>query len=123
MALFNFKALIARFGKHPPRMLVEEDGHYDYEHGGLYIPGPVTEEEFEGAVVPLSAEELKYEENGKYGREDRKLYCYEAFEVGDRIRHKGLIYTVDKKKDYSDFDEALQIYFLVRGDTLGTDEI
>lgn len=123
MGLFNFKSLIRKFGKYPPIKIVEQDGHYDYENGGIYVNGPSTEEEFEGAVVPFSTSDLKFEENGRYKKEDRKLYCYEHFEVGDKIRHKGLVYMVDQKKDYSDFDDALGIYYIVRGDVVGIDTV
>ncbi|MGP1567976.1 MAG: hypothetical protein ACTTHM_04610 [Peptoanaerobacter stomatis] len=119
--LFDFKKLVQKFSKTPPIMLIEQGGYYDYENGGEYVQGTITKKEFEGAIVPLSYQELKYEENGRYKSEDRKLYCYKHFEIGDKIEHKKHIFTIDKKKDYSDFDENLHIYYLIRSDTLGTD--
>lgn len=121
MAIFNFKALIKRYSKYPP-FYIKKSGYYDYEHGGEYKQTIDSKQEFEGAVVPLSTQELRYDENGKYKKEDKKLYCYHSFEVGDTIEHKGFVYTIDKKKDYSDFDDNLNIYYMVRSGTLGTDK-
>lgn len=122
MGLFNFKYLVNRYSKIKPVALIENGGYYDYENGGEYVKGSIAKEEFEGAVVPFSTQELKYEENGRYKSEDRKLYCYRHFEVGDKIEHKNYVFTVDKKKDYSDFDDKLNIYYLVRSDVLGTEK-
>lgn len=121
MGLFNFKNLIRKFGKYPPVKIITQEGYYDYDNGGVFVKGSSTEEEFEGAVVPLSTSDLKFEENGRYKKEDKKLYCYEHFEVADKIRHKGFVYMIDQKKDYSDFDDNLSIYYMVRSDVLGTD--
>lgn len=113
MGLFNFKGLIKKYERYPPVYLKTagsygDDGEYNEEVTG--------EEEFNGAVVPLTFQELKEAENGEYRAEDRKLYCYRDFKTGEKIRHKGLIYRIDRKKDYSDFDDGLNIYYLVRSD-------
>ena len=122
IGLFNFKRLVDKYSKIKPAALIENGGYYDYENGGEYTKGNILKQEFDGAVVPLSMQELRYEENGKYKSEDRKLYCYKQFETGDKIEHKNHVYTVDKKKDYSDFDDNLNIYYLVRSDVLGTEK-
>lgn len=116
MSLFNFKTLIKKYSKVPPIALIEQGGGYDCDNGGEYVEGAVTKKHFEGAVVPLSGKELRYEENGTYSSEDRKLYCYEDFKTGQKIMHKEKTYTIDRKKDYSDFDDSLQIYFMKRSD-------
>ena len=122
MGLFDFKGLVRRFGLYPPIKLIETGGYFDYENGGVYVKGEITQEEFEGAIVPLSPDDLKFEEAGKYSKEDKKLYCYEYFEVGSKIKHKGYVFTIDQKKDYSDFDDKLSIYYMVRSDVVGTDK-
>lgn len=86
------------------------------QNGGVYKEEIVEKKEFEAAVVPLSTSELKYEENGHYSKQDRKMYCYENFKPGEKIEYKSFVYTIDKEKDYSDFDENLKIYYLVRSD-------
>jgi hypothetical protein len=120
MSIFNFKSLVKKYSKYP-LFFIKTTGFYDYENGGEYKETVESKEEFEGAVTPLSTQELKYDENGKYKSEDKKLYCYKSFDTGDKIEHKGLIYTIDKKKDYSDFDDSLNIYYMLRSDVLGTD--
>lgn len=116
MSIFNFNSLIKKYSKVPPIALIEQGGYYNYDDGGEYVKGNITKKEFEGAVVPLSGKELRYEENGTYSSEDRKLYCYEDFKTGQKIMHKENIYTIDKRKDYSDFDKGLNIYFMKRSD-------
>lgn len=122
MGLFDFKGLIKRFGLHPPSLLVSSGGYFDYENGGVYVEGSITLEEFNGAVVPLSPDDLKFEDAGKYNKQDRKLYCYEDFEVGAKVKHKGDVFTIDQRKDYADFADGLRIYYMVRSDVLGTDK-
>ncbi len=122
MGLFNFKALVKKFGLSLPVKLTHTGGYFDFENGGVYVEGNIDSVEFNGVVVPLSSDDLKFDDSGKYGKEDRKLYCYEDFELGDKIMHKGNIFTIDSKKDYSDFDDDLNIYYLVRSDVLGTDK-
>ena len=110
--MFDFKRLIKKYSKEPAYILRETAGYYDWEQGGMWVPGGEKEIEIEGAVVPLSNEDLQFDEGGTYTIEDRKLYCYEEIDKGEKIKHKGKIYTVMEKKDYSDFTEGLRIYFL-----------
>lgn len=113
--MFDFKALIQRFSKDKVYLL-REVGSYDYENGGEYVRKQITEEQIEGAVVPLSMQDLKVAENGRYKKEDRKLYCYRTLNIGEKIRHKERIYIVNQMKDYGDFDDELHIYYIVRGE-------
>lgn len=115
--MFNFKRLIKKYSKHPVYLLREGEGHHDYGQGGLWVPGETEEVEIEGAVVPLSNEDLKFDEGGTYNQEDRKLYCYQEISKGEKIKHKDKIYTVLERKDYTDFDDGLYIYFIKRGET------
>lgn len=118
MGIFNFKALIKKFGKINPIAIIKTGGYYDYKNGGQYVQGEITKVEFTGAVTPLSKNELRFEENGTFTSEDRKLYCYEDFSTGQKIEHKGNTYTIKSKKDYSDFDDNLHIYFMKKGDDI-----
>jgi len=111
--MFNFKSLVSQFGKVKPEKLVKTDGYYDYDNGGVWVEGNVEEIEFDGAVVPLSEENLK--DQHTYTTEDKKLYCYDDLEPNSSVKHKGILYTVMSKKDYSDFDADLRIYILKRG--------
>jgi len=112
--MYNFKRLINKYSKTPVFYLEETEGYYDYSNGGVYVPGGVEPTKFEGAVVPLSNEDLNYDEGGTYTTQDRKLYTYNDLKKGQKIEHKELVYTIQEKKDYSDFDIGLNIYFVKR---------
>ena len=112
--MYNFKRLIRKYSKNPVYYMQETGGHYDYSQGGIWVEGTVDAMEFEGAVVPLSNQDLKYDEGGTYTAQDRKLYTYITFDTGQKIKHKGLEYTIQEKRDYEDFGEGLNIYFMRR---------
>lgn len=117
--MFNFRRLIKRYSKSPVFILEEKEGYRDPNQGGTWVPGIVEEKEIKefAAVVPLSSEDLNFDEGGTYSTKDRKLYCYQDIKTGTKIKHKDNTYTVLTKKDYSDFDDGLYIYFIKRGGT------
>lgn len=115
--MYNFKRLIKKYSKFPPFILRESPGYNDYTQGGIWVPGIVEEIQIEGAVVPLTNEDLKYDEGGTYNLEDRKLYCYKEIAKGEKIKHKDKVYTVLEERDYEDFDVDLKIYVIKRGGT------
>jgi len=115
--MFDFKNLIKKYGKVSPYIQTETEGRFDYANGGEWVPGTTEWIAFEGAIVPLSNRDLTYDENGTYTTDDRKLYTYNYCKVGSKIKHKDIVYTIDKRKDYADFDSGLIIYIVVRGDT------
>ena len=108
--------MIKKYSKHPVYILRETEGYHDYSKGGIWVPGGIEEIEIEGAVVPLSNEDLKFDEGGTYNFEDRKLYCYKEISKGEKIKHKDKTYTILERKNYSDFDDGLFIYFIKRGE-------
>ncbi len=115
MSNFNFKNLIKKYGKNPVYLKSETAGHYDYEAGGIWVPGTTTYVTFEGAVVPLSNEDLKYDSGGTYSAEDKKLYSYQAINKGQMVKWKDTLYTINMVKGYEDFDTGLFIYVMQRG--------
>ena len=114
ITIYNFKSLVKKYSKKPCYKLQQTEGYYDYANGGIWVDGAITEVEFEGAVVPLTGQDLQYEENGTYSSDDRKLYCYEEFNIGQKIKHNNVNYTIQKIKDYADFDDNLRIYYMRR---------
>lgn len=112
--MFNFERLISRYSKFPVFLLREAEGYFNYEAGGVWTPGIVEEISIKGAVVPLSNSDLKYDEGGSYSIGDYKLYTYTDIALGEKVRCKDKEYTVQEKKDYSDFDIGLNIYFIKR---------
>lgn len=115
MSNFNFKRLITKYSKSPAYILRVTEGYYDWQNGGIWVDGEVKEIKIEGAVVPLSNEDLEFGEGGTYSLEDRKLYCYIDIGKGEKIKHNEKTYTVMGKRDYTDFDNELRIYFMKRG--------
>lgn len=121
MSSFNFSRLVKKYSKHPAYLLRESGGYYDQNNGGIYKPGEVAEVQLETvAILPLSSQDLsqnlQFDEGGTYSIEDRKMYCYEKIEKGEKVKHKDDEYTVMSRKDYSDYDDGLFIYFLKRVD-------
>ena len=113
--MYDFKALVKKYSKVAPYIQTETAGHFDYANGGEWVPGTQAWVAFEGAVVPFNREDLPYDENGTYTIEDKKLYTYQDFKKGAKIKHKDIEYVIDKRKDYADFDNGLIIYILLRG--------
>ena len=114
--MYNFKRLIKKYAKSPVYELVETDGYRDYENGGIWVGGTMEEILIEdGAVIPLSNDDLKLDEGGTYTIQDKKLYCYKEMKAGTKVKYKEKEYTVMESKDYADFDIGLFIYILKRG--------
>ena len=112
--MYNFKRLISKYSKTPFFIVEETGGHYDYSQGGIWVEGTLTETEQEGAVVPLTNNDLQYDENGTYTTQDKKIYTYNDYEKGQKIKHKNVFYTIQEKRDYIDFDDGLNIYWARR---------
>jgi hypothetical protein len=116
--MFNFRDIIAKYSS-PISLTVEVEGHYDYDHGGVWVPGVLTEVETTAAVMNLSTKELnttvQYGEGGAYTRHDRKIYIYQPLKIGQVITHKTNLYKVSQEADYSDYTEGgLRIYYARR---------
>lgn len=93
-----------------------KDGYRDYDNGGIWVEGETVFESFQGAIMGLSYQDLKYDAGGAYTIDDRKLYTYNRLITGEKIEHDGIIYTIARSKDYSQFGGGLFIYILRRGD-------
>lgn len=111
---FNFQRLIKKYNVTPAYAQTETPGSYDADTGE-WVPGTLTAVEINGAVVPLSEQDLTYGEAGTYTTDDRKLYCYDDFANGLTIKHKDINYTIAQKLNYSDFSGGVFIYILKRG--------
>ena len=118
MSGYNFKRLLQKYATSPVYALMEGQGHRDPYNGGEWVPGEITEAEIDGAaVVPLSNEDLRFDEGGTYNAEDRKLYCHEDVALGTKIKHRDSVYTALERRDYSEHAKGgLYIYFMKRGD-------
>ena len=112
--MFNFERLIKKYSKFPVTFKKHGQGYYDYKNGGVWVKGPEEIIEIEGAIVPLSNAELNYDGGGSYSSEDRKLYTYTNISLNTKVTHKEREYTVNESKDYTDFDDGLNVYFMKR---------
>lgn len=112
MSSYNFKRLIKKYSKFPVTIHRYTDGFFNQEKGGVWEKGNETILTVEGAVVPLSAEEIDYDEGGTYTSEDKKVYTYQVLQHGEKAVHKDVEYTVHQGKDYTDFDDGLRIYYM-----------
>ena len=111
--MFDFLRLIE---KHSTDIIVvrHTEGYYDYENGGVWVPGEEQRIEFRGAVLPLNKNQLQYNEGGAYTRKDRQVYVHVELAEGETIEHQGNKYTVAEKGDYADLASGLRVYFVRR---------
>lgn len=115
--MFNFQNLIEQYSS-DISIIRQGEGYYDYNQGGIWVPGAEQRIEIRGAVIPLSTrelnEQLQYGEGGAYTRGDRKVYTHESLELGEIVEHKELRYKVAEKVDYADLANGLSFYMVRR---------
>ncbi|OES45232.1 hypothetical protein [Domibacillus iocasae] len=78
---------------------------------GRYVAGDWVEPESIpvpsfGVILLFSDDDLRYSEAGTYSTKDRKLYTIDPLEQGQEIEYKGIRYTVQQFKDYSDYADV-----------------
>jgi len=86
----------------------QTEGHYD--DNGDYIPGANIPVLMDGILLPLTENDLKYSEAGTYSTQDKKIYTLEPLEIGQTINYKGVDYTIQSFKDYSDYADVYVYY-------------
>lgn len=79
------------------------NGHY--EAGEWVGVQPIAVPSF-GVILPFSSDDLRYTEAGTYSTKDRKLFTIDPLEIGQKIEYKGIPYTVQQFKDYSDYADV-----------------
>ncbi len=103
----KFKHLILKHAV-PFTVVIKTEGYYNEK--GKWVPGTTTNEQREGAILPLSKDDLKHVENGTYTTKDRKVYTLSPLSVGDEITYEGQTYTIDQNKPYNAYTDVY-IYF------------
>lgn len=122
MGLYNFKNLVTRYSRGQVFAITETEGHYDMKNGGKWVDGKKEKIFlFPAAIVPMSKDDLRFDEGGNYSYDNRKLYCYKQLEKGnliENIQSYGVTktYKILGEKDYSDYDDGLYIYIVERAD-------
>jgi len=104
---YNFKRLIE---KHQVTFTAVVKGEGYYNDYGKWVEGSPTNEQREGAILPISKDDLKHVENGTYTTKDRKIYALSPLSVGDEITYEGQTYTIDQNKPYNAYTD-IYIYF------------
>lgn len=99
--IFDFEDLLSEFEQEELTAKVSIGGYYDYENGGVWVPGAETSTSFTGVVLPLTNEDLQYYEAGTFTTEDRKIYTTTQLTIGQKVQRNGLEYEVKEEKDYS----------------------
>lgn len=85
----------------------------DYDNGGQYRPGEPTRIAFSGALLPMSAEDLRHAPQGTYTADTRKLYTEQALGVGSQVEVGDGIYTVTGVTAYG-YINPLKRYIIER---------
>lgn len=72
----------------------------DLAAGGQYRPGVPDRVPFRGAVLPMSADDLRYAPQGAYTAGSRKLYTHYTLPLGAEVDTGSGCYTVTGCMDY-----------------------
>lgn len=124
---YNFKDLIQKHSRGKVVAFVPQGGSYDMENGGKYVESTIEIHLNPAAILPLSQNELRYDQSGTYNQDSRKLYCYKEIPKSAKIVNtmdNGAVreYTIVADQDYSEHDIGLCIYYLKRVDRNDKDD-
>lgn len=82
---------------------------------GLATDNGASSHQMEGIILPLSTDELRHEQNGRYTAKDRKIYVTTPLKMGQRIEYKDQVYTIDTNKPYEDYADVYIYYAKGKG--------
>lgn len=83
---------------------IGEKGHHN-DAGDWIKPDLIPVLTF-GVFLPFKDDDLRYSEAGTYSTKDRKLYTIDPLDFGQKVEYKGIPYTVQQFKDYSDYADV-----------------
>lgn len=117
--LSSLKRIIKKFANNYT-IVYRQPGSYV---NGRWVEGDATNTNLEGAVLPLSRNELEIAEKGTFTENDRKLYSIYNHDVGQIVIHKGESYKIHNKRDYSDWTSIdLNLTYLTLSESLEESE-
>jgi hypothetical protein len=102
MKQFEFADFIEEF-KVPFIYYQKTEGYWSK---GDYVEGNETPVQMYGIILPLSEDDLQYEEAGTYSVKDKKIYTTVPLQLNREIEYKGDRYTIQNFKDYSDYADV-----------------
>lgn len=76
-----------------------EEGTWDPDTG-LWDDAMPVQTQIRAAVLPLTAEELRFLETGTYSTQDVQLFCTQKLPMQTRFIYNGEQYAVDHIEDY-----------------------
>ena len=85
-------------------------GDGDYVDGEL-VEGIAVPTELIGVILPLSNDDLKYDENGTYTAKEKKLLTVDQMPEGTKVEYNDQKYTVQAFKDFSEYTDV-NIYLM-----------
>jgi hypothetical protein len=90
------------------------------ETTGIYEDGTTSNNNFIGAIFPLSMDDMQFDKGGTYSKNTAKLYTYNLFQNGQEILDNNNVrFRILQSKDYTPYAGRLNIYYINRvGDTL-----
>lgn len=87
---------------------LEATGKGSYADNGDFIPGAKTDpEQRQGLILFMSNEDIQIAANGKYSRQDIKVYETKDVPMDSMVVYRGVKYMVNEKAswdEYSDFN-------------------
>lgn len=122
MSLFDFSGLFATYSV-PFTRVTHSGGYRDYTKGGQWVEGaPAVPVEMTGIVLPLSNEDLRFDDGGTYQRGDQKIYVRnpQTLSRNDFVIVRGIKYRVMDKKEYHPAYADFNIYIIRRADIEGS---
>jgi len=103
----NFDTVFAKF-KTEFTAIEFGEGHYDYEQGGIWVPGDEIEHEVTGIITPLTNDDVRFEEGGTYTRQDIKIHYQGELGIGWEVEYRDRRYKILEEKlydEHADFNE------------------
>lgn len=104
MEKMQFASMVQEYGFPFIAFIGETEGHY--KPGGIWVPAQTVEVAVHGVFLPFTEDDLRYSGAGTYTTQDRKLYTLTELEEGKKIKYKGITYTVQGFKDYTDYADT-----------------
>lgn len=101
------------------KSLIQEQGIPFIVHrkdNGSHVNGKWTQStaatvELTGIILPLSVDDLKYDESGTYSTKERKLFVTEPLAIETIVIYKGNRYIIQNFKDLTDYTDV-HIYLM-----------
>jgi hypothetical protein len=95
------------------RKIVKTGGEYVTD--GSYQKPTENRLVFQGAILPLSKSDMKFDVNGTYSEDTQKLYTYTKFingqELFDRDNNR---WQVQNEADYNPYGGNIKVYYVKR---------